>query len=174
MGRWGYYLWLLVLSAGALAAVSCRHQAAQGAQASHGLPLLLEEAGPSEDLLAPSGPVADNSGCHVCHINYEDEELAVAHARANVGCKRCHGPSRAHCSDEDNITPPDIMYPVAKLNPSCLACHARDSIDIRPHKSLFGEADAPRKSCTDCHGDHRLGYRTRKWNKTTGELIGDR
>lgn len=27
--------------------------------------------------------------------------------------------------------------------------------------------------CTDCHGEHRLGYRTRKWDKVTGELIKD-
>ena len=123
-------------------------------------PLLLEEEPlPPED--DEAGSLADNSRCHVCHINYEDEELAVTHARAGVGCERCHGASDAHCSDEDNITPPDIMYPPDKVNSFCKSCH--------PEGKLGGD----KKYCTDCHGEHRLGYRTRKWDKETGKLIQD-
>jgi hypothetical protein len=51
-------------------------------------PLLLED-GNDEELPPPEGPVADNSRCHVCHINYADEELAVEHARANISCEQC-------------------------------------------------------------------------------------
>lgn len=48
-------------------------------------PLLLEEpAEPQEPPHVPEGPVADNSRWHVCHMNYEEEELAVEHALANV------------------------------------------------------------------------------------------
>ena len=122
-------------------------------------PLLLEEPSPLEDDNA--GPLADNSRCHVCHINYQDEELAVTHARAGVGCERCHGASDAHCSDEDNITPPDIMYPLDKVNSSCKTCHPE------------GKLGGGKKYCTDCHGEHRLSYRTRKWDKETGELVED-
>jgi hypothetical protein len=137
-------------------------------------PLLLEDNSEAEDdFPAPTGPVADNSRCHVCHMNYEVEELAVLHARANIGCEQCHGASDAHCSDEDNITPADIMYPAAKINPSCMECHPRENIDIEPHEPLLAGIDSEKKYCTDCHGDHRLSYRTRKWDKATGELIKD-
>lgn len=136
-------------------------------------PLLLLENG-AQELPPATGAVFDNSRCHVCHINYEEEKLAVTHARAGIGCEQCHGASDAHCSDEDNITPPDIMYPVAKINPSCMKCHPRDKIDIMPHEPLFdGTAPKEKQHCIDCHGDHRLSYRTRKWDKATGKLIED-
>jgi hypothetical protein len=133
-------------------------------------PLLLENGDKAEELPSP-GPVADNSRCHVCHINYADEKLAVVHAQANISCEQCHGASDAHCGDEDNITPPDIMYPVAKINSFCMGCHHRDRISSL-HGSFFA-GDTKEKYCTDCHGEHRLNYRTRKWDKTTGELILD-
>jgi hypothetical protein len=119
----------------------------------------------------PEGPVADNSRCHVCHINYEEEDLAVNHAKANIGCEDCHGASDAHCSDEDNITPPDIMYPRDDLNSFCLKCHAADKLSDVHQPILAGTAEE--KYCTDCHGQHRLGYRTRHWDKATGELLRD-
>ncbi len=132
-------------------------------------PLLLLEDVESEELAPPTGPVADNFRCYVCHINYEDEELAVQHARADIGCEQCHGASDAHCSDEDNITPPDIMFPMAKINSFCMGCHPRDKISSL-HNSFFA-GTTKEKYCTDCHREHRLVYRTRKWDKATGELI---
>lgn len=158
-----YCFWILVLAAVAIAVVACKQRIKEE-------PSLLENGGDEEPLLLEepplleddeAAPLADNSRCHVCHINYEDEELAVTHARAGVGCERCHGASDAHCSDEDNITPPDIMYPADKLNSFCKSCH--------PDGKLGGG----KKYCTDCHGQHRLGYRTRKWDKETGELVVD-
>jgi len=134
-------------------------------------PLLLEDAGAAQHVSPSDAPVADNSRCHVCHINYEDEKLAVVHARANIGCERCHGSSDAHCSDEDHLTPPDVMYPLAKINPACMKCHTQNKIDLIPHRPLFdGTAAEGGKHCTDCHGDHRLERRMRKWDKTTGKL----
>jgi hypothetical protein len=124
-------------------------------------PLLLEESTDTQELAPPSGPVADNSRCHVCHLNYAVEELAVVHGRANIGCEQCHGSSDAHCSDEDNVTPPDIMFPMEKINSFCKSCHADAKLG------------GGKKYCTDCHGDHRLGHRTRRWDKSTGELIED-
>jgi hypothetical protein len=53
------------------------------------------------------------------------------------------------------------MYPAQKINSSCKSCH--------PDATLGGD----KKYCTDCHGEHRLSYRTRKWDKSTGELIED-
>jgi hypothetical protein len=135
-------------------------------------PLLLPQANNGRQDL-PEGPVADNSRCHVCHINYSEEELAVSHARANVGCEQCHGASDAHCSDEDNVTPPDKMYPLEEINSSCMTCHSRQTIETQMHEEILSGAATDKKYCTDCHGAHRLGYRTRRWNKSTGELIED-
>jgi len=163
---------MLVLTVTA-AGISCKQKNREPPkpQVSDEPPLLLEDHNEQESP-APTDPVADNSRCHVCHINYADEELAVLHARANISCEQCHGPSDAHCSDEDNITPPEIMYPLEKIDSFCITCHPKDQIDIQPHEPLL-EGTTEKKYCTDCHGEHRLSYRTRKWNKATGELIED-
>jgi len=124
-------------------------------------PLLLDEDEESEPAAG-----ADNSRCHVCHINYATEELAVTHARAGKGCASCHGPSDEHIADESwasggNGTAPDIMYPKNKINPSCLACHRADKLPEAEHKAAL-TANAT-VVCTDCHGDHRLHTRRCNW-----------
>ena len=112
----------------------------------------------------------DNSRCFVCHMNFEREELAVTHAKDGVGCESCHGPSDAHCGDENNATAPDVMYPRAKLSLACLKCHT--SIPrTTDHKPILADPPAAKKVCTDCHGEHRLAHRTRHWDRTTGKLI---
>jgi hypothetical protein len=128
-------------------------------------PLLL--LNDSMDADRSASPTADNSRCFVCHINYMQEAIAVSHARANIGCKGCHGESDAHIADESwasggNGTPPDVMYPRAKINAACMACHSRDKIDTEQHQVLFAST-AETKACTDCHGSHRLARRTCKW-----------
>ena len=134
--------------------------------------LLLEE--PDPEKLVATDSMVDNSRCHVCHINYAEETFAIEHARNDVGCETCHGESDAHCGDEDNITPPDIMFAKEKINPSCLHCH--DESDLRKHKVHVKvlEGTSKKKYCTDCHAkSHRLKYRTRRWGKTTRKLIED-
>jgi hypothetical protein len=126
-------------------------------------PLLLEDE-PNTD--QPDAPQADNSRCFVCHINYMQEDIAVIHARENIGCADCHGQSDAHIADESwasggNGTPPDTMYPRAKINPFCMGCHTKDKIDTDQHKPLF--ANFEKTVCTDCHGSHRLEVRKCKW-----------
>jgi hypothetical protein len=170
-----HFAWLLALVPLLVGVVSCSHSPEVEEEPPLLLeepPLLLEE--PGEAQVSPDvrgGPVADNSRCHVCHMNYEEEELAVSHARANVGCEECHGDSTPHCSDEDNITAPDIMYPREKINPFCLRCHPGEKLSDL-HKFVIA-GNAEKRTCADCHGEHRLAYRTRRWNKVTGELIGD-
>jgi len=71
---------MLVLATLIVAIMACEQQVKEEQ------PLLLEEP----PLLLEdeeTGPVADNSRCHVCHINYADEALAVTHARANIRCE---------------------------------------------------------------------------------------
>ena len=159
-------VWILVLATIVVAIVACEQQVKEEQ------PLLLEEP-PLMLEEEETGPVADNSRCHVCHINYSEEALAVTHARANISCEQCHGASDAHCGDEDNITPPDIMYSAAKIGAFCMGCHTNEKIDIDVHKSVLSGTGAKEENCTNCHGEHRLSYRTRKWDKSTGKLIED-
>ena len=127
--------------------------------------LLLDDS--EEELAPPTGPVADNSRCFVCHINYMQEDIAVTHARANIGCAKCHGECDEHIADESwasggNGTAPDIMYTREKINPFCMSCHPKEKIDTEQHKSLFTNTK-DKKVCTDCHGKHRLEIRKCKW-----------
>ena len=127
-------------------------------------PLLLED---DPDECSSTDSMADNSRCFVCHINYMDEDIAVNHARVNIGCANCHGESDEHIADESwasggNGTAPDIMYPRAKINPFCMGCHPKEKIDTEQHKPLFADS-IKEKYCTDCHGDHRLTERKCKW-----------
>jgi hypothetical protein len=156
-----YCLLMIMLVGASVILISCK------GQTSREPPLLLEQQADKEPLLllehgnSNENPdaLADNSRCYVCHIFYEVDELTYIHAKSGIGCERCHGASNAHRSDKDNITPPDIMYPAEKVNSFCKSCH--------PDGKLGGG----KKYCTDCHGEHRLSHRTRKWDKTTGKLI---
>jgi hypothetical protein len=126
--------------------------------------LLLLDDEPQVD--QSDGPQADNSRCFVCHINYMQEDIAVVHARANIGCADCHGQSDEHIADESwasggNGTAPDTMFPKPKINPFCMGCHTKDKIDTDQHKPLF--ANFEKTVCTDCHGNHRLEIRKCKW-----------
>jgi len=115
------------------------------------VPLLLDD-GESSATSVVAG--ADNTRCHVCHLNYVQEDLALIHAKAKVGCVDCHGNCDAHIADESwasggNGTPPEIMYPRDKIIEFCVSCHPREK--------------PPTKICTDCHGKHRLAERKLKW-----------
>jgi len=127
-------------------------------------PLLLLDDESEEDSLES---MADNSRCFVCHINYEQEKIAVTHARQGMGCANCHGESDEHIADESwasggNGTAPDRMFTRAQINPFCMSCHTKEKIDTEQHKILFA-GDSGEKYCTDCHGDHRLTNRKCKW-----------
>ena len=167
-----YLAWMLALGAAAVAMAACERQETGrrpgGSRSTGGddEPLLLLDAG-EEESRPPTGPMADNSRCFVCHLNYAQESLAVVHAKADIGCAKCHGPSDAHIADEswtwgENGTAPDIMFPRPKINPFCLTCHPQDKIDAVQHKALFA-GTSEKKYCTDCHGSHRLTERKCQW-----------
>ncbi len=127
-------------------------------------PLLLEDE-PAGG--ASNGSGADNSRCFVCHVNYMQEKLATTHARANISCAACHGPSDAHIADESwasggNGTAPDRMYARDKVNSACLTCHQKGQIDTPQHTAVLADTEG-KKVCTDCHGNHRLPQRRCKW-----------
>jgi hypothetical protein len=144
-------------------------------------PLLLLEDDTDADLADTSG--ADNSRCLVCHLNLGMEQLAVTHAKQDIGCADCHGECDDHIDDESwasggTGTPPDIMFPARKIDPACAKCH--DSHDAPAAKVLQAWRErCPKKTdfstivCTDCHGKHRLIPKLRKawWDKETGKPI---
>ena len=142
-------------------------------------PLLLDESSDAPE--KPSG--ADNSRCHVCHLNFAMEELAVRHAKEDIGCGDCHGNCDAHIDDESWAsggagTPPEIMYPRERIDPACGECHdnhdapAREVIE-RWQTRCPEITDASKIVCTDCHGQHRANPKQRKawWDKKTGKPI---
>ena len=166
-------LWTgLVLVAMALAVRGCDEKRIhRTARAGVDAPLLLDdkplllENDPASSERARAG--ADNSRCYVCHINYVREKLAARHARADIGCARCHGASDAHIADESwasggKGTPPEIMYPRPKINPLCLSCHKAGELGAKRHKDVLAGL-GKNKYCTDCHGKHRLAKRRCKW-----------
>jgi hypothetical protein len=123
-------------------------------------------------------PAADNSACHVCHGNYQEEWLAVTHAKANVGCMKCHGASIAHRNDEDNITPPDIIYPSDGIEKACIKCHSSHDVAAKKVVARWKERcsaiqDPGKLVCTDCHGEHRLKQRVVRWDKHTRKLLSE-
>jgi len=118
----------------------------------------------------------DNFSCYVCHGNYDGEELVVSHGKEAIGCIDCHGKSYPHRNDEDNITPPDKMYPLDTVDKMCADCHDEHFASARKVIERWQER-CPEKTdpkgivCTDCHYQHRLNRRTVVWHKTTGEVI---
>jgi cytochrome c5 len=125
-----------------------------------------------------------NQFCSACHYGFMDEELARTHELAGIGCERCHGESERHRSDENNATPPQIMYPESRINPTCMMCHPRHEIShVASHRKLLSgartvfdsaEQQDSQTYCTDCHAKgHHVNVRTIRWNKETGELIED-
>lgn len=131
----------------------------------------------------PAGSFVANPFCRACHLDFDEEELALDHELAGVGCERCHGESLRHRSDEANVTPPEIMYPRDKIIPTCMMCHPRHEIRHVPAHDAFlagaktsldsaPQSDARTLACTDCHAkEHRIKVRTIRWNKATGERL---
>jgi len=94
-----------------------------------------------------------NKRCFECHIDFEGEELTLLHQKAGVGCVRCHGESQAHMADEVRATPADATFRGKSTRIFCLTCH--DPVAHLKYPAHTPEA-AKRRSCTDCHGDHKL------------------
>lgn len=143
-------------------------------------PLKVDKAAPRlEDgpaSTAPAQPGKRRLVCYDCHVNFQEEPFAAKHAAKEVTCITCHGESRAHASDENNITPPDRMYPRAAIAPACAQCHqthnAPAAAILQRWKERGLQQTDPKKAvCTDCHGAHRLRVRTTRWDKATGKLL---
>ena len=118
-------------------------------------PLLLDEPTEEQVATAVTPAATENMACFVCHANYRGEFLAESHAKANIGCINCHGDSFAHRNDENNTTPPEIMYSAERIDPFCQGCH--DTHDIPPKKIIARwieqKAKKPDATCQGCHKD---------------------
>jgi hypothetical protein len=145
-------------------ATGCPAGTARTADAPHALPVRT-----TPKPTVPKDPTVDNLRCFACHANYEDEPLVAFHAAGGVGCERCHGESKVHTNDEDNVTAPDIMFPREKLNAACLQCHPDFKLTKDPGP-IAGMPPGP-AVCTDCHFKHRLARRDRVWDKNNGKLL---
>lgn len=168
-----------------LAAGSCRFAGSDRITASETDQIVNEPAAPpTNDYSAkPVSDFAANPFCRACHLDFEEEKLAKDHESAGIGCERCHGESLRHRSDEANVTPPELMYPKQRINPTCMMCHPRHTISrVKDHqpileagRSIFEEMPSPedgKNYCTDCHAvKHRMQNRTVRWNKATGESV---
>ena len=140
-------------------------------------PRLLDDAKKRPKDAKPVAPsVAENAACFVCHDNFQEEELVTQHAVGDTGCVDCHGKSYAHRNDENNTTPPDVMFPRDKIEASCVDCH--DTHDAPASKVIARLRERmPRISetqnlvCTDCHGHHKLAHRTVVWDRATRKLL---
>ncbi|MGA2032961.1 MAG: hypothetical protein ABSG68_11930 [Thermoguttaceae bacterium] len=176
VGMLGVLLTLLV--AGLIAAEKDRQRPAgpPPLEVDDDAPLLGGGAPPGKEPAGAAKGMADNSACHVCHTNFQQESLAFCHAKAKIGCVKCHGQSLAHRNDEANITAPDIMYAAGRVDALCQTCH--DGHDVPAAKIIArwqqccpAKTDAKKIVCTDCHGEHRLAVRTVRWDKETRKLL---
>jgi hypothetical protein len=116
-----------------------------------------------------------DSACFVCHANFDGEKIGKKHAAEKAdklereeddehlkpakdrpkkaGCAGCHGTCFDHRSDEDNVTPPEVMYTRGEVAAACLQCHIRHKAES---KRKDGEGPPPPNAvCTDCHGKHK-------------------
>ena len=140
----------------------------------------------AKEAAAPTGKSPSfvaNPFCMACHADFDEEKLATTHKAAGIGCERCHGESFRHRSDEANVTPPDLMYPKERINPTCMMCHPRQQIpQTESHRPILEVNLSPAvtaasdglnpKYCTDCHGaEHHMNVRTTQWDKCTGKRI---
>ena len=137
---------------------------------------ILNEGGEDKKSTVEKGAAADNTACFVCHANYREEILAVQHAEKKVGCVDCHGDSYPHRNDENNTTPPDIIYPKDKIVGACRKCHETHDVPAVEVIALWLKRYPEGKDvkvivCTDCHGAHRLKIRNVRWDKKTRKLI---
>ncbi len=175
-----YTAWLVLLGCGIGFVVACHAGFSGDGGRAVGAPPLKLDAYLDEKLPeAPKDKVklkVDNFACYVCHGNYDGEELVVSHGKEAIGCIDCHGKSYDHRNDEDNITPPDKMYPLDEVDNMCGDCHDDHLADARDVIERWQER-CPEKSdpkgivCTDCHYQHRLARRVVRWDKRTGKVL---
>jgi mono/diheme cytochrome c family protein len=106
--------------------------------------------------------------CIGCHQQRDDSVKLFAgsvHARLRITCTGCHGgddkardKAAAHASNF--VGKPSAVEQLAM----CGACHAQPSADFRTSLHFPKQIEAPRVSCSDCHGAHSVGSAARDFS----------
>jgi hypothetical protein len=66
------------------------------------------------------------------------------------------------------------MFPREKIDRACKECHPdpAERIVMGARYCLhIPEGPEVGKTCTECHGAHRMAVRTVHWDRTTGKLL---
>ena len=99
-------------------------------------------------------------GCYVCHTTFVQEELALVHLKAKVGCIKCHGLSDKHANDENvGATKPDITFKRPQIDHGCVECHEGHDAPAQKVVARLIERHLPPQTppvCTECHGMHKI------------------
>ena len=54
----------------------------------------------------------------------------------------------------------------------CQLLAARPDLKEKPdHQAVLDGRNQEKRFCTDCHGDHRMFFRTKGWDRRTGVLL---
>ena len=155
-----YFFVVLLLAVGVLSGFGCESKSSTSSgKSTTGSELLLLDDEPGNENGDLSEGV-DNSRCHVCHMDFAKEEIAVKHGRAGIGCSKCHGESDEHIADESwamggKGTAPDVMFRRSQSIESCMECHPKEKITGEEQHKPFLEGTVD-KVCTDCHGIHGI------------------
>lgn len=150
--RHAYPLLLLVI-AGAVAALTVRHFLVPATFGEHGY----YRAAALDDEKARQPLHAGRAACKECHG--DEAALHAKDAHATVECETCHGPGARHIADNN--------VPMAKADArdDCLVCHRRldarpgafPQVDWREHYAFVGVKDMS-VACIRCHSGHEPLY----------------
>jgi hypothetical protein len=105
-------------------------------------------------LLAALTAFAQEHRCAACHQDAVTDFQSHKHAKSNMDCGICHGPSEKHRTSVGNVPPDRVAAPdeIAKL---CGNCHLaeKQQYESSPHN---GHKKVKTANCNTCHGHHAL------------------
>ena len=89
---------------------------------------------------------AGKTACMECH---EDIAKASFHVKKGVACETCHGPSKGHADNWDQVKPPK---PATRA--FCIRCHAQITGRPASFPQIDPKTHNPDYACTECHEIH--------------------
>jgi len=112
---------------------------------------------PKGGLTSKPSAAQANRRCLECHVDFEAEPIVVRHQTGGVTCMRCHGHSQPHIADEVRATKADVTFRGQAMVLFCQTCHEPDKHRRAPsHAAELAKPADKRRSCTACHGEHKL------------------
>jgi mono/diheme cytochrome c family protein len=120
------------------------------------------EPAPTGKVNAAAASSASTNACVACHERSSDESSRLfahsIHARRGVTCDACHG-GDAKAQDKQTAHASNFTVRPSGLEQvtMCGACHAQPSADFKTSLHFPKQLEAPRVTCSDCHGAHTVG-----------------